>query len=327
MNGLALDAADRAAHVVVEVGEGLRRPRRLDPGVLLSRSPRKPSSVKVSIPQSVWWMRTISSVPSSRCEIASERISSSVTTPPALRITCASPMLEAEDARGRRGARPCRPRRRASWPAAAAGRPCRRSRRTPRCCAAARRSRSCRAKYPKAGRVTDRGRAPRLRGHMPELIESPSRVEAAGTKPKLIDEYAGRVNNGETRVSVAHMRSPAGWVEPGQRPEFDEYTLVLGGALRRRARRRRRWRSSPARPCSRAPASGSATRRPRAPSTSRSACRRSPPTPSIATSRETGRDRRRRPSAARQRRDDRVRRALGARGTARRCAGSRRRAT
>jgi mannose-6-phosphate isomerase-like protein (cupin superfamily) len=66
---------------------------------------------------------------------------------------------------------------------------------------------------------------------MPELIEGPSRVEAAGTKPKLIDEYAGRVNNGEERVSVAHMRSPAGWVEPGQRPEFDEYTLVLGGAV------------------------------------------------------------------------------------------------
>jgi ethanolamine utilization protein EutQ (cupin superfamily) len=67
---------------------------------------------------------------------------------------------------------------------------------------------------------------------MPELIESPSRVEAAGTKPKLIDEYAGRVNNGETRLSVAHMRSPAGWVEPGQTPEFDEYTLVIGGELR-----------------------------------------------------------------------------------------------
>jgi ethanolamine utilization protein EutQ (cupin superfamily) len=67
---------------------------------------------------------------------------------------------------------------------------------------------------------------------MPELIESPSRVEAAGTKPKLIDEYAGRVNTGEERVSVAHMRSPAGWVEPGQRPDFDEYTLVIGGSLR-----------------------------------------------------------------------------------------------
>jgi ethanolamine utilization protein EutQ (cupin superfamily) len=66
---------------------------------------------------------------------------------------------------------------------------------------------------------------------MPELIEGPSRVEAAGTKPKLIDEYVGRVNTGEERVSVAHMRSPAGWVEPGQRPEFDEYTLVLSGRI------------------------------------------------------------------------------------------------
>ena len=66
---------------------------------------------------------------------------------------------------------------------------------------------------------------------MPELIESPSRVEAAGTMPKLIDEYAGRVNTGDERVSVAHMRSPSGWVEPGQRPDFDEYTLVLQGAL------------------------------------------------------------------------------------------------
>jgi mannose-6-phosphate isomerase-like protein (cupin superfamily) len=67
---------------------------------------------------------------------------------------------------------------------------------------------------------------------LPELIESPSRVEAAGTRPKLIDEYVGRVNTGETRVSVAHMRSPEGWVEPGQRPEFDEYTVVLDGRLR-----------------------------------------------------------------------------------------------
>ena len=66
---------------------------------------------------------------------------------------------------------------------------------------------------------------------MPELIEGPSRVEAAGTKPKLIDEYAGRVNTGEERVSVAHMRSPSGWVEPGQRPDFDEYTVVLKGVL------------------------------------------------------------------------------------------------
>jgi uncharacterized cupin superfamily protein len=66
---------------------------------------------------------------------------------------------------------------------------------------------------------------------VPQLIERPSRVEAAGTKPKLIDEYVGRVNTGEGRVSVAHMRSPEGWVEPGQRPEFDEYTIVLDGCL------------------------------------------------------------------------------------------------
>jgi mannose-6-phosphate isomerase-like protein (cupin superfamily) len=67
---------------------------------------------------------------------------------------------------------------------------------------------------------------------MPKIIQNPSRVEAAGTKPKLIDEYVGRVNTGEERVSVAHMRSPDGWVEPGQRPEFDEYTLVLEGSVR-----------------------------------------------------------------------------------------------
>jgi ethanolamine utilization protein EutQ (cupin superfamily) len=67
---------------------------------------------------------------------------------------------------------------------------------------------------------------------MPEIIQNPSRVEAAGTKPKLIDEYVGRVNTGEERVSVAHMRSPDGWVEPGQRPDFDEYTVVLEGSLR-----------------------------------------------------------------------------------------------
>jgi len=67
---------------------------------------------------------------------------------------------------------------------------------------------------------------------MPQLIPSPTHVEAAGNKPKLIDEYVGRVNNGEARLSVAHMRSPGGWVEPGQTPEFDEYTVVLRGLLR-----------------------------------------------------------------------------------------------
>jgi hypothetical protein len=66
---------------------------------------------------------------------------------------------------------------------------------------------------------------------MPELIESPVRVEAAGEPPKLIDEFAGRASNSESRVSVARMRSPAGWREPGQRPEFDEYTVVLSAAL------------------------------------------------------------------------------------------------
>jgi mannose-6-phosphate isomerase-like protein (cupin superfamily) len=66
---------------------------------------------------------------------------------------------------------------------------------------------------------------------MPELIENPSRVEAAGTKPKLIDEFVGRVNTGEERLSVARMNSPQGWVEPGQRPDFDEWTLVLDGTL------------------------------------------------------------------------------------------------
>jgi mannose-6-phosphate isomerase-like protein (cupin superfamily) len=67
---------------------------------------------------------------------------------------------------------------------------------------------------------------------MPRLISSPTRITAAGNKPKLIDEYIGRVNSGDSALSVAHMRSPSGWVEPGQRPEFDEYTLVLKGALR-----------------------------------------------------------------------------------------------
>jgi mannose-6-phosphate isomerase-like protein (cupin superfamily) len=66
---------------------------------------------------------------------------------------------------------------------------------------------------------------------MPELIGEPSRVTAAGEPPKLIDEYVGRVNSAEARVSIAHMRSPSGWAEPGQRPEFGEFTVVLRGAL------------------------------------------------------------------------------------------------
>lgn len=67
---------------------------------------------------------------------------------------------------------------------------------------------------------------------MPRFIESPAVVQAAGTKPKLIEEYVGRVNSGHDAVSVARMRSPAGWVEPGQRPQFEEITLVLRGMVR-----------------------------------------------------------------------------------------------
>ncbi|GET39178.1 cupin domain-containing protein [Microseira wollei] len=67
---------------------------------------------------------------------------------------------------------------------------------------------------------------------MPQLIEKPTRIEAAGNKPKLIDEYIGRVNSKTEAASIAHMRSPSGWIEPGQRPEFDEFTIVLKGMLR-----------------------------------------------------------------------------------------------
>jgi len=67
---------------------------------------------------------------------------------------------------------------------------------------------------------------------MPKLIAAPTLVEAAGNKPKQIAEHVGRVNSATTDVSIAHMKSPSGWVEPGQTPEFDEYTLVLRGMLR-----------------------------------------------------------------------------------------------
>jgi len=67
---------------------------------------------------------------------------------------------------------------------------------------------------------------------MPTLIAAPGRIASAGNKPKLIDEYVGRVNSATEAASVAHMRSPGGWVEPGQAPEFDEFTIVLRGMLR-----------------------------------------------------------------------------------------------
>ena len=67
---------------------------------------------------------------------------------------------------------------------------------------------------------------------MPTLIPQPTRIQAAGNKPKIIDEYVGRVNSKTSAASVAHMRSPQGWLEPGQSPEFDEFTIVLKGTLR-----------------------------------------------------------------------------------------------
>jgi len=67
---------------------------------------------------------------------------------------------------------------------------------------------------------------------MPTIISTPTRITAAGNKPKIIEEFIGRVNSGESRISIAQMRSPGGWVEPGQAPEFDEFTVVLKGALR-----------------------------------------------------------------------------------------------
>jgi mannose-6-phosphate isomerase-like protein (cupin superfamily) len=67
---------------------------------------------------------------------------------------------------------------------------------------------------------------------VPTLIAKPTRIEAAGNKPKVIEEHVGRVNSKTQSVSVARMSSPAGWIEPGQKPEFDEYTLVLSGTLR-----------------------------------------------------------------------------------------------
>jgi mannose-6-phosphate isomerase-like protein (cupin superfamily) len=67
---------------------------------------------------------------------------------------------------------------------------------------------------------------------MADLIESPVRIEAAGQPPKTIEEFTGRASTGEQRASIARMRSPQGWAEPGQRPEFDEYSIVLDGRLR-----------------------------------------------------------------------------------------------
>jgi len=66
---------------------------------------------------------------------------------------------------------------------------------------------------------------------MPRLLDAPTVIAPAGNKPKRIEEYAGRVNSGHDQVSVARMLSPQGWQEPGQRPEFEEITVVLRGTL------------------------------------------------------------------------------------------------
>jgi len=73
---------------------------------------------------------------------------------------------------------------------------------------------------------------------MPRLIQTSTRIQAEGNKPKEILEYVGRVNSGTAQVSVARMKSPPGWAEPGQTPEFDEYTVVLRGTLRVEGRER-----------------------------------------------------------------------------------------
>jgi mannose-6-phosphate isomerase-like protein (cupin superfamily) len=73
---------------------------------------------------------------------------------------------------------------------------------------------------------------PKERNTMPTLISQPTVIDSAGNKPKHIEEYVGRVNSRTEQASVAHMRSPGGWQEPGQTPQFDEYTIVLKGMLR-----------------------------------------------------------------------------------------------
>ena len=78
----------------------------------------------------------------------------------------------------------------------------------------------------------ERSRCRIVHSSMATLIPSPAIIKAAGNKPKIIEEYIGRVNSKTASASVARMQSPAGWVEPGQKPEFDEFTVVLKGMLR-----------------------------------------------------------------------------------------------
>ena len=102
---------------------------------------------------------------------------------------------------------------------------------------------------------------------MPELIQQPTIIQAAGNKPKRIEEFIGRVNTRTHAVSIARMQSPPGWEEPGQRPEFDEYTVVVKGMLRV---------TTPGRPFLLIPENGSVTalQAVKGPNTLQSVCRR-----------------------------------------------------
>jgi len=122
---------------------------------------------------------------------------------------------------------------------------------------------------------------------MARIIEGPQVVTAAGNKPKRIEEYVGRLASGTAAVSVARMKSSSGWEEPGQTPEFDEYTVVLSGSLQVETRAGAS-RCGPGRLSSLPRGSGCATARqgPRGQSTWPSACRPSRPAPSTATRRD-----------------------------------------
>lgn len=83
-----------------------------------------------------------------------------------------------------------------------------------------------------ARQANSKTQQPNVKARSPILIPQPTRIKSAGNKPKLIDEYIGRVNSQTDSASVAHMRSPGGWIEAGQTPAFDEFTVVLKGTLR-----------------------------------------------------------------------------------------------
>ena len=113
---------------------------------------------------------------------------------------------------------------------------------------------------------------------MATFIQKPTSIEAAGQPPKSIEEFIGRVNSGTAAVSIARMKSPCGWLEPGQTPEFDEYTVVLQGCLHVKLKdTTSTWR--PGRRSSSRPVNGSSTAAlvPPVPSTSQCACLHSRP--------------------------------------------------